>query len=60
MRGIARAENDLRVQHRYAAAVANDLGWRPESGRFHLFAVDIGDVSVIRYDDVTGDQFVTR
>lgn len=60
VRGIAQAENHVTVQRRYAAAVANDLGWRPEPGRFHLFAVDIGDVTVIRYDDATGDQFVTR
>ena len=41
-------------------AVVASLGWRPEPGRFHLFGVDIDDVTVIRYDDATGDQFVTR
>jgi hypothetical protein len=34
------------------------LGWEPEPGRFHLFALDISDITFIRYDDATGDQFV--
>jgi hypothetical protein len=60
VRGAARAEEDPAVQRRYAAAVAADLGWSPEPGRFHLFAVDIGDVTFIRYDpDGRGDQYVT-
>jgi hypothetical protein len=58
IRGTARAENDRNVQRRYAGAVAAALGWDPEPGRFHLFAVDIGQVTFIRYDDATGDQYV--
>jgi hypothetical protein len=58
IRGIARAEGDRDVQHRYASAVAASLGWRPEPGRFHLFAVDIQQVTFIRYHDATGDQHV--
>lgn len=58
VRGRARAEHDADVQHRYAAAVAAALGWDPEPGRFHLFAVDIGQVTFIRYDNATGDQHV--
>jgi hypothetical protein len=57
-RGIARAEGDRDAQHRYASAVAASLGWRPEPGRFHLFAVGIQQVTFIRYDDATGDQHV--
>ncbi len=60
LRGTARAETDPAVQRHYADAVGASLGWRPEPGRFHLFGVDIDDVTVIRYDDATGDQFVTR
>lgn len=60
VRGIARPEADLNVQERYAAAVGQALGWRPVPGEFHLFAVDIDDVTFVRYDDATGDQFVTR
>ena len=60
VRGTAHAENDPVVQRRYADAVAASLGWRPEAGRFHLFAIDLLDVTFIRYVDATGDQFVTR
>lgn len=61
LRGTARAEDDPAVQRRYAGAVAADLGWQPEIGRFHLFAVDIDDVSYLRYDpDGSGDQYTTR
>jgi hypothetical protein len=58
IRGTARAEDDPAVQRRYADTVAASLGWEPEPGRFHLFAVDIDDVAFIHYDDASGDQFV--
>jgi hypothetical protein len=58
IRGRARAEHDVSVQRRYAAALAAALGWNPEPGRFHLFAVDIEQVTFICYDDATGDQYV--
>jgi hypothetical protein len=61
LRGTARPEDDPAVQRRYADAVAADLGWQPEVGRFHLFAIEISDVTFIRYDPGgSGDQFVTR
>ena len=58
VRGTARMEGDAAVQRRYADAVAASLGWRPEPGRFHLFAADISHVSYLRYDSRTGDQRV--
>jgi hypothetical protein len=58
VRGTARVESDATVQQRYASAVSADLGWSPVPGRFHLFAVDIDDVTWIRYDEPTGDQYV--
>ncbi len=58
IRGTASAEHDPGVQRRYADAVASNLGWDPEPGRFHLFAVGIEHVSFIQYDDATGDQHV--
>lgn len=58
LRGITGEEGELDLQRRYAAAVAASLGWRPEPGSFHLFSVDISDVTFIRYDEPTGDQFV--
>jgi hypothetical protein len=60
VRGVVRDEPSRPVQERYAAAVASSLGWEPVPGRFRLFAVDIRDITVVRYDDATGDQFVTR
>jgi hypothetical protein len=58
VRGICREEHDPSVQRRYAEAVSASLGWEPEVGRFHLFAVEIGTVSYLRYDDPTGDQYI--
>jgi hypothetical protein len=60
LRGTVRDVSDRDVQARYAEATAERLGWRPEVGRFHLFAVDIGDVTFVRYEDATGDQFLAR
>ena len=60
LRGQVVAEPDPAVQVRYAAAVGEALGWSPQVGRFHLFRVEVADVTVLRYDDATGDQFVTR
>lgn len=60
VRGVVRVEDDADVQRQYADAVGASLGWCPEPGQFHLFAVDIADITVIRYVDATGDQFVTR
>ncbi|MGO8960773.1 MAG: pyridoxamine 5'-phosphate oxidase family protein [Streptosporangiaceae bacterium] len=58
IRGIAGAEHDPGIQRRYADAVASGVGWSPEPGRFHLFAVGIEHVTFIRYDDASGDQHV--
>ncbi|NMO56858.1 hypothetical protein HH310_37510 [Actinoplanes sp. TBRC 11911] len=60
VRGTARAETSVDVQERYAAAVSEALGWHPIPGEFRLFAVQINDITFVRYDDATGDQFVTR
>ena len=51
-------ENDPGLLRRYADAVTESLGWAPEPGRFHLFAVNIEEVAFIRYDDSSGDQYV--
>jgi ABC-type amino acid transport substrate-binding protein len=47
IRGTARAEDDPAVQRRYADIVAGSLSWNPERGRFHLFSVEIGEVTFI-------------
>jgi Pyridoxamine 5'-phosphate oxidase len=60
LRGTAIAEPDWQVHERYAAMVEAQLGWKPEPGRFHLFRVDVADVTFIRWNDATNDQYVTR
>lgn len=60
VRGAACEEADPDLQERYAHEVVVELGWLPEVGRFHLFRVDVEDVSYLRWDDATNDQFVTR
>ena len=60
VRGRAIAELDPAVQHGYARAIQAEAGWEPQVGRFHLFRVDVDDVTFIRWDSSTNDQFVTR
>lgn len=60
IRGTAGAETDPGIQRRYADEVANNLGWTPQPGHFHLFAIDIDEVTFIRYDPETGNQHVAR
>jgi general stress protein 26 len=58
IRGMARAAEDREIQARYASAVGAALGWTPDPGRFHLFAVDIEHVTLIEYSDAAGGQHV--
>jgi len=61
IRGTVRADLDPVRQRRYADAVAADLGWKPQPGRFHLFAVDLSQVTFITYDPGgSGDQHVAQ
>jgi hypothetical protein len=60
VRGQAVSESDSEVHRAYAETVESLLGWTPEPGRFHLFRVDIEDVTFIRWDPATNDQFVSR
>jgi hypothetical protein len=58
VRGRAVPVDDLDLRLRYCDAVQS-LGWRPVEPYFHLFVVDIADVTAIRYAK-SGDQHVTR
>lgn len=60
VRGRAVRDSDLDVQQEFADEVRRQLGWSPEPEKFHLYRVDVDDVTYVRYDDVTGDQFTTR
>jgi hypothetical protein len=57
---VAVAVDDRDSQQRYADAVSAALPWSPEVGRFHLFRIELEDVTFLRYDNATGDQFLTR
>jgi hypothetical protein len=58
VRATAVPVGDPTLRSRYCDAVAV-LGWRPEEPHFHLFRIDIADVTLIRYAP-TGDQYVAR
>jgi hypothetical protein len=60
LRGTVRTETSRDIQQRYADKAADELGWRPVPGQFSLFAVDVGDVTYIGYDEATGAQHVAR
>lgn len=60
LRGTAVEESRAAAQARYAREVAARLGWRPEPGKFHLFRVDLTDITFIRWDDKTNDQYITH
>jgi hypothetical protein len=60
LRGRGIEETSMDAQKGYAREVASRLGWQPTPGQFHLFRVDIDDVTFIRYEEASGDQFVTR
>jgi hypothetical protein len=60
LRGQAVEESSRSIQAGYAEEVSARLGWHPVPGHFHLFRVDIDDVTFIRYEETTGDQFVSR
>jgi hypothetical protein len=60
LRGTAEEVPDEARQRRYADAVTAALPWSPEVGRFHLFRVDVADVTYVRYDNASGDQYLVR
>jgi hypothetical protein len=60
VRGHAVAEASADVQAHYTSTVQTQLGWSPTPGRFHLFWIDLAESTFIRYEEATGDQFVTR
>jgi hypothetical protein len=51
LRGRAVLENDPQVNEAMAVAIAAELPWQPEAGKFHLFRIDIEDVASIRWGE---------
>jgi general stress protein 26 len=58
VRGHAAAVEDAERRDRYREAVA-DLGWQPVEPWFHLFVVEVAEVTSISYAG-EGDQHVAR
>lgn len=57
VRGFAVLETGP-VEQGYADVVAQELGWTPVVGKFHLFRVEVEDIAYIRWADAN-DQYVT-
>lgn len=60
VRGLAVYESAPRLNAQVAAAIRNELGWTPEVGKFHLFRIDVEDVTFIHWDGRNNDQYLTR
>lgn len=60
VRGRAVAEDEPALNARIAEAIARTLGWRPEPGKFHLFRIDVEDVTFMHWDGRNNDQYLTR
>jgi hypothetical protein len=58
LRGRAELQNDPRLNEEIAAAIAAELPWQPQAGKFHLFRIDIEHVASIRWGD-HNDQYLT-
>lgn len=59
VRGRAIEETETELQTRIAQAISERLPWRPEVGKFHLFRVDVEDVTFIRWEG-ENNQYLTR
>jgi Pyridoxamine 5'-phosphate oxidase len=59
VRGHASLEESPSLNQQVAQTITQQLGWRPEVGKFHLFRIDVEDVTFIRWGD-HNDQYVTR
>src|SRR5206468_6240743 len=51
VRGRATLETDLGLNARAAETISQQLGWTPDVGKFHLFRVEVEDVTFIRWGD---------
>jgi hypothetical protein len=58
LRGRALLEDDRRVEEEIAVAIAAELPWRPEPGKFHLFRIEVERLASIRWGD-HNDQYLT-
>ena len=59
VRGRAVLEEGTALNESIAAAIANAKDYTPVAGRFHLFRVDVGDITFVRWGG-DNDQYLTR
>ena len=59
VRGRAIEEGDARLNARIAEAVSQQLGWQPEVGKFHLFRIEVEDVTFVHWGQ-NNDQYLSR
>jgi hypothetical protein len=60
LRGTVSDVTEDDIQRGFAEQVTARLGWHPVPGKFHLFRVDLDDLTFLRWDDATNDMFVAR
>jgi hypothetical protein len=60
LRGRALPEEDPTLNARIAEAIAEQLGWSPEVGKFHLFRIEVEDVTFVHWDGTNNDQYLSR
>jgi hypothetical protein len=62
VRGRAILETDTATQARFAQTVRELYGWGPDPGTFHLFRIDIDDITFIDREHATNpyDPEITR
>jgi general stress protein 26 len=59
VRGLAELETDQELNGKVAETISDQLGWNPIPGKFHLFRVDVEDVTAMRWN-ANNDQYMTR
>ena len=59
LRGRAVREANPGQNARVAEAISERLGWRPEVGKFHLFRIEVDDVTFIHWGP-NNDQYLSR
>jgi hypothetical protein len=60
VRGRAISISDPDEQLSFAEGILEALGWQPEPGKSHPFRIDIDEVTVVRWNDASNDQFISR
>ena len=60
VRGRAIPVDEPRLAGQVAEVITEELGWHPEVGKFHLFRIDVDDVTFIHWDGRNNDQYMTR